>query len=238
MGFAACDLHGALGHAVEQIAIVGHEQHCAWVLVHQILLEPLHGVGIQVVRGLVQHREIRSRHEDGRQRHAPLLAAAQCRDARVRAPNAEMVEHGSDTVALLEATQALDLVRRGRLLPEQGVLLAVSPSQPLAELGVPLEGMRPRAQALRHGFGGRRIPVEPGNLRQVTHRRSAASGDRPRVRRVHASDDPRERRLARAVLSDHAHSLARGDGQVRRAHHDVGSEGLVDRCDRDDGHGG
>ncbi len=44
--------------------------------------------------------------------------------------------------------------------------------------------------------------------------RVALGGDVSRVGRFEAGEDLRQRRLARAVVADQAHALARADGQV------------------------
>src|SRR5690606_12653366 len=74
---AALELGGAGDDAVEEEAIVGDEQERAGLLAREVGLEPLDGVDVEVVGGLVEDRELGARDQEPREIDAPPLAAAQ-----------------------------------------------------------------------------------------------------------------------------------------------------------------
>ena len=56
-------------HGVEKVARVRHHDHRA-VPLQQLVLQPQHGVQVQVVGGLVQQQNVRLHEQRTRQRHA------------------------------------------------------------------------------------------------------------------------------------------------------------------------
>ena len=49
---ATVELEYPLAHVVEEVAVVGHGDDCAFILL-QMLLEPVDALGVEVVGGLV-----------------------------------------------------------------------------------------------------------------------------------------------------------------------------------------
>ena len=68
-GGAGGQLDHALGHAVDEVAVVGHEQDRALVG-GQRVLEPGDRVEVEVVGGLVEHQHVGTRQQQPGQRHA------------------------------------------------------------------------------------------------------------------------------------------------------------------------
>ena len=71
---AAVELEDPAGDVVEEVAVVRHGDDRALVL-GQVLLEPRHRLGVEVVRGLVQQQQVGSPQQQPAQRHAAALAA-------------------------------------------------------------------------------------------------------------------------------------------------------------------
>ena len=55
---AAVDLTDPAGYVIQELAVVGHGQDSTLVIL-QVLLQPQHGLGVQVVSGLVQQQQVR-----------------------------------------------------------------------------------------------------------------------------------------------------------------------------------
>ncbi len=126
---AVGDFDRALGHAIEQVAIVGDEQDGVRVLVDQVLFEPLDGLGVEVIRGLVQDRQIGAGDEHACQRHSALLAAAHARYLGFGPADPEMIQKGDHLVLAIPAAQALDIALRGVLLLEEQLQISFAASQ-------------------------------------------------------------------------------------------------------------
>ena len=80
-----------VGHPVQEIAVVGdHHQRAGEPL--QPLLQPGHHVAVQVVRGLVQHQDVRGVHEHAGQGHPLALAAGEGAHLLVEVGDAQLRE--------------------------------------------------------------------------------------------------------------------------------------------------
>ena len=53
MGPAAVELEDPLRHVVQEVPVVRHGQDCAWIRL-QVTFQPLHGLGVQMVRRLIE----------------------------------------------------------------------------------------------------------------------------------------------------------------------------------------
>ena len=73
---AAVELQDPAGDVVEEVAIVGHGHDDAGVLLQEVL-QPRHGVGVEVVGRLVQQQQVGRREQQPAQRDATALAAGQ-----------------------------------------------------------------------------------------------------------------------------------------------------------------
>jgi hypothetical protein len=63
-----------LRDVVEEVPIVGHRDHRARVT-REVLLEPVHALGVQMVRGLVKEQNGRLPEEEAGESNAPALTA-------------------------------------------------------------------------------------------------------------------------------------------------------------------
>ena len=73
MPLAAVELEDPAGHVVEEVAVVGHGDDRAGVLL-QVPLQPGHRLGVEVVGGLVQQQQIGRGEQEPAQGHPPALA--------------------------------------------------------------------------------------------------------------------------------------------------------------------
>ena len=76
VGPAAVELEDPLGDVVQEVPVVGDRQDRARVG-GQVLLEPLHALGVEVVGGLVEQQQVGLGQQQLAQRHAAPLTAGQ-----------------------------------------------------------------------------------------------------------------------------------------------------------------
>ena len=88
----AVDLRDPLGHVVEEVAVVGDGDD-GTLVGGQVLLQPQHALGVQVVGGLVQQQQVRCLQQQLAQGHAAALTTGQVLDLGVRRRAAQGV-HG------------------------------------------------------------------------------------------------------------------------------------------------
>ncbi len=235
------ELEGALADRLEQVAIVGDQQERPAVAARQVLLEPLDGLHVEVVRRLVEDRQVRRRDQQPREVDPSPLAAAEPVHLRVRVLQAEVGEHRRRLALAVPATEPLD--RRGGLglLVEERLQLlrARARGHRLAHSVVACLGLAPRAETAEHDLLGGPPLGEDRSLREVVDGGVPAQGDLAAVGGLEAGEDLRQRGLARAVVADQADALALPDRQVGAREERTLAEGLLQATGGEDrgGHG-
>ena len=200
---AAVDLRDPLRDVVEEVPVVGDGDDGARVG-GQVLLEPQHGLGVQVVGGLVEQEEVRLLQQQLAQRDAALLATGEVCDRLVPRGRAQgvhrLLELGVDVPRVRGVDGGLQLAH----LLHEGVEVRVRVRHLLGDLVVALDLAVDLADALldvlEHGLG----LVQLGLLHQDAHR---VAGREPRLAvrgLVQPGHDLQDRRLAGAVGADHA----------------------------------
>jgi len=227
---AGLDFDDAVHQSVQEVAVVRDEQQRPRQLV-QLLLQPVHRVGVQVVGGLVQQEQIGPRQQRPGNGHPLAQATGQLRHRPVPVLHAQPVEQRLGVVLGAPAAHLLNAVAEGgELLHQLLVLLGRGGLQPLAQLGVRGQGLLQRG--LRHGQlrGHRGALGELRLLRQVGDTGAAAQLQLARVRLRRAGENLHQRRFAGAVDAHQAHALALfnregealEDGAAAEAELDVG----------------
>ncbi|CAJ7141519.1 Uncharacterised protein [Burkholderia pseudomallei] len=230
---AAVELENPFGRVVEEVAIVRDRDDGAREA-HEELLEPVDRFGVQVVGRFVEQQHVGLFEQQLAERDAALLAARQVLDLRVPRGQAQRVGGhfelllGAAAVARGEDRLVLRLLGRERV--EVGIRLRVRRVD-LFELLVRLEQV---AEALLDGFAHRLARIELRLLRQVAdvqvrHRRGFAFDVL-----VDARHDLDQRRLARAVQTEHA-DLRTGEERQRDVLQDLalGRHDLADPVHRE-----
>ncbi len=201
---AVVDVHDAVDHAVEEIAVVRDEEQRAGIPAEPVF-EPQHGIEVEVVRGLVEQQEIRARLQRLRevQAHAPAAGEARNRVGVPRFLEAEAREERCRTRT--RAVAADDLVTVMQLGKRCAVRVRGRKAGfDLAQLGVAVEHELDCAAVDGRRFlrdvrdGPRRGQVDASGIGEelVAYRREQA-------------------RLAAAVRADEADLVARVHGQAR-----------------------
>ncbi|MNX87325.1 hypothetical protein D3C86_1192500 [compost metagenome] len=202
-------LDHAVGHVVEEVAIVGDQDDGPGVG-GQVALEPGDGLGVQVVGRLVQHQQVGLGHQGARKRYPAHLAAGEAadgalgvrdsqvlhdaRDLDVQVPGVEPVDLGLEALVLGRSRRVLGkLVREGVVACEKGAGLGEA-----------------RLDALAHG----RVGVEDELLVQVADAQPPGAHDLAFIRRLLAREDAHERRLPGAIDAQEAEAVALVNGQA------------------------
>src|SRR5690606_33470609 len=105
---AAVDLGDPLGDVVEEVAVVGDGDDGALVLL-EVLLEPEHALGVEVVGGLVQQQQVGLLQQQLAQRHATALAAGEVGDGLVAGRAAQRVHRLLELRVEVPAVLGVDL---------------------------------------------------------------------------------------------------------------------------------
>ena len=121
---AAVEFQDPAGHVVQEVAVVGHGDDRALVLL-KMVLEPGNGFGIEMVRGLVEQQDVRLLEQQPAERHAPLLAAGKHLHDRVAGGTAERVHGHLEPAVQLPGVQMVELLLHLALPRDQLVHLVV-----------------------------------------------------------------------------------------------------------------
>ena len=217
---AAVELEDPAGDVVEEVAVVGDGDDRALVL-GQVLLEPRDRLGVEVVGGLVQQQQVGRAQQQPAERHAPALAAGERAHVGVRRRQAQRVHRVFELRVEVPGVGGVDLrldpaELLGGLLGVVGGQLVEAVEQRLG-LGDAVLARCPCTSLLSSSCGScSSIPtVAPG-----------ASAASPRYSWSTPGHDPQQRRLARAVVAEHADLRARVERQ-----RDVVEHRLVRRVD-------
>ena len=207
LGAAVQHLDDAVDGAVQEIAVMGNGDHGAVELI-EIFLQPLGGLQVQMVGGLIQQQDIRILQNEASQIHAGLFAAGEvveepCAHIGV---NGEAVCHLVDSGVGIVAAQTFKAGRQLAVAAEDG-LIALPCRHALGE-GIHLffEHMHAAKRRLQHV------------LHRVAHRvhrdlgdeaHAAARGDDHIALVIvqFAGEDAEQRCLACAVFTQQTHPL-------------------------------
>ena len=204
---AAVELEDPAGDVVEEVAVVGDDQDRARVAA-QMTLEPGDGLGVEMVRRLVEKEKLGLLEQELAERDAAPLAAREAIGRPVVGRAAERVHGLLDVRVEVPQALRLDLVLERRHLV--GGLVGVVHG----ELVVAVEDRLARRDPLHDVLADSLCRIELRLLRQVADAR--AFGD-PAVADeilVDAGHDAQERRLARAVDAEHADLGVGVEGEV------------------------
>ncbi len=197
----AVELEDPAGHVIQEVPVVRDGDDRARVLL-QMLLEPLHALGVQVVRRLVEQQQVRLGQQQPAQRHPALLAAGKHADLGVRRWAAQGVHRLLKLALQVPRVPVVKLLLQLAHLIEQ--VVGVVRRHLLGDLVVPVE----QRLGLRDAF----LDVPEHRLRLIELRLLLEDPDRESRhepclavgRLLDARHHPQQRRLAGAVRSQDA----------------------------------
>ncbi len=198
---AAREFHDAVGDAVEEIPVVRHEDAGAGIILEEVL-QPLDGVGVEMVGRLVEDEQIGPGKQRAAECDAAFFPAREAARETVGGGGVEVGDERLDAVAHVPAVEVVDVVEE---FVGAGVV-----GGPGLVFGDEVEHLlRAHEDVVLHGAG----VVELEVLRQVAGDEFAAADDLPGVRLGDPGDDAQEGGFARAVASDEADAVALVDGE-------------------------
>src|SRR6185503_20268929 len=212
---AAVELEDPAGDVVEEVTIVRDRDDGAGEVLQESL-EPRDGLGIQVVRRLVEQQHVGVRQEQAAQRDAAALSARQRLHARIPRRQAQRIGGDVELAFELPAADRVDGVLELALLLEQLVHLVVA--HRLGELVADLVESLDELHLIRDAFlddgADVLVWVERGLLRQEADLDAGLRARFALELRVDAGHDLEQRRLARAVQAEDADLRAGEEAQA------------------------
>jgi hypothetical protein len=215
---ALVDVHDAVDHAVEEIAVVGDEEQRAGVFAEPVL-EPQHRVQVEVIGRLVEQQEIGAAHERLREvePHAPPPGKGRHRVAVARFHESESRKEcgrARSRAVAADVFEPVVQVRDQRAVVRRVCFRSRKPRFDLAQLPVAVEHVVERARIHR-----RRL------LRDVRDGPCGRKIDAAGVGDELAPDRGEEARLARSVGADEADLVAGVHGQAGAFEQALGAAG-------------
>ena len=215
---AVGDLHAALHHLVQKIAVVTDGEDGA-LEVEDIVLQPFRGPQIQVVGGLVQQQDVRVLQDQAGQVYPGLLPAGETVKELLPLGCGDLQTVGHPVAVALHAVaaHAAEIVRQTVVRLQQsrgGVLLHLS-RQFLHPQGHPREMGLGGAQ---HVLGGPALRKD-GDLGDEADALAGGDADLPLVIIQGAGEDAEEGSLAAAVGTQDAHPLSGVDNKAETVQH-------------------
>ena len=204
---AAVELENPAGDVVEEVAVVGDDQHRPRELA-EVLLEPGHRLGVEVVGGLVEEDEVGRREKELAERDAALLAARELAHVGIAGRAAERVHRHLDLRFEVPEVLAVDLVL------ELGALLRRLVGVVHHQFVVAVEDRLLLGDALHDVAEHVLRRVELRLLRQVADGGAIGEPGVAAELLVDAGHDAEQRRLARAVRAEDADLGVRVEGEV------------------------
>ncbi len=171
-------------------------------------LEPMHGFGIEMVRGLVEEKELRLLQQQAAERHPAPLAARELGNVGIIGWTAQRV-HGLVDLGI-EIPQALGL----DLVLQLGHLVCGLVGVVDRELVVAIENGLLRRHPLHHVLAHALVGIELRLLLEVADARAVGDPAIADEILVDPGHDAQQGRLARAIDAQHADLRIGVEGQV------------------------
>ena len=212
MQLTAVDLTDPLGHVVKEVTVVGDGQDGTWVRL-EVALQPVDGLGVQVVGGLVEEQQVRLLDEELAQGDATTLTTGEHVDRGVAGRALQgihrLLEAGVDVPGVGVVELGLQLAHLGH----EGVEVGVRVGHLGRNLLEPCELRLDVADGLLDVLANRLVLGERGLLEQDPDCGSLGEVGVTVVRLVEPSHQLEHRRLTSAVRSDNTNLGAREERQ-------------------------
>ena len=199
----AVELQDPAGDVVEEVPVVGDGDDGALVGL-QVPLEPGDGLGVEVVRRLVEEEEIGRREQEPAERDPAPLAAGERRDVAIALGEAERVHRTVERLVEAPRVGAVDPVLHLCLLGEERVEVGVGLGERRGDRVEAVEEVAELPDAVLDVPADVLRGVELGLLREEPDRCLRVELGDARRRLLEPGHDPEQGRLAGAVRAEHA----------------------------------
>ena len=196
-------------------------EHGAGVL-GEVLLEPLHALGVEVVRGLVEQQQVGLLQQQLAQRDAALLTAGEVADERFGRRRAQRVHGLLELRVEIPRVGRVDVLLQRAHLGQERVEVGIRIGHQAGDLVEAVELLLDRADALLHVLEDGLVLVELGLLHQDADAVAGAELRLAVAGGVEPGHDLEDRGLSGAVRADDA-DLRSGEER----HRDVVEDHLV-----------
>ena len=167
-------------------------------------LEPGDRLRVEMVRRLVQQEQVGRAEEEAAERDPPPFAARQRGHVAVAFGQAQRVHRPVERGVQRPQILAVDLVLDERLLGEQGVEVRIGLGEAGRDRVETVEQLAQRADAVLDVFAHVLVGIELGFLLQEADRRAWRELRHARGGLLATGHDPKQRRLAGAVRTEHS----------------------------------
>jgi len=202
--------------AIDEGPIVADENDRPGIIM-KVFLEPDDGFEIEMVRGLVEKKDVRLGEEETGESRSHPPAAAEFRNGAGEVPLAKSEAREDNFRLVLGGIPSGMFVMRldfTEFLHELTLLGRIVRSGELLHEKLPLVGEALGACTGRGGFFQEAFSRgSPDVLFEIPHRGAALEMNRPRIAFIHADENLDERGLARAVRPDDRKPVASGEGE-------------------------
>ena len=212
---AAVEFENPAGHVVEEIAVVGHGDDGALVLL-QVGLQPLHRLGVEVVGGLVQQEDVGFSEQQAAEGHAAPFASGEVLHRRVAVGAAQRIHRAFQFGVELPGVVLVDEFGEFALPLDELVHLVVAHrlSKFHIHLLVLLQHIHDLLHALLHHLLDSERVVELRLLWQITDGVAGREDHLALIGLVEAGDDLQQRGFSRAVEAQDADFRSVEEGKV------------------------
>ena len=238
---AVLQLQNPLGDVVQEVPVVGDDNHRAGILA-QRLLQPLDRFGVEMVGRLVQQQQVGLLQQRHAERHAPPLAAGKLAHGRVVGRQHQRIAGDVQHPVQLPAAAGVDLLLEPPHLVHELVQIVVGLriGHAAGDLVEAVDQILDRLHGRQQVLADRLVEVQLRLLGHIADAHPLGQIGRAVEVLVDARHDPQQSRFAGPVFADHADLGAVEERQIDIAQHDLLAKALADVSHLEDelwGHG-
>jgi len=223
---------------IEDIAVMRDQQQRAAEALTQMLLEPFDRGDVEMIRRLVEDREVGLADEQARQCDPSAFAAGQCFDLALGVSNAEVVDDRLGFVHPLPAAEPLDGFPGGRLPVDQVVQITLAcVGQCPGDFVIALLRSAPLDQTPQYDVPHTLAILESWLLLENVDTCPPTPRDLSSIRRFDAAEHPAEGALPASAVAHQTHTFPPANRQADAGEDRAVSIGLQEFLAVDYGHG-
>ncbi len=192
---------------IQEIPVVGNRYHRAGILL-QMLLQPVYGLGVEMVGRLIEQKHVGLLKQQTAQGHTATLAARECGHRLIVRRTLQGVHGPLELGVYVPGVGCVQTVLKFGLTRYQrihlvGILKHVGIAESLIHAVKLSEHVHDRLHALAHHLNHGLLRIELRVLLQISHRIAGREHHLALIALVYAGYDLQQRGLTRAVQTDY-----------------------------------